>query len=95
MDGTEQTLFENTELGEYSGYIFLDTLESGDIVKIKVYLKDVEDNVYKKHIEEDLSGVLTIPTMRITPMIGKIGIKVTAEQTLGTYRTITYMWFKR
>jgi len=95
MDGTEQIIFENTELGEYSGYIFLDAMESGDSITIRIYIKDPEDNNYKKFLEETFTGELNTPVVRITPIIGKIGIKVTAQQTSGTYKTITHTWFKR
>jgi len=95
MDGTEQTIFENTELGEYSGYIFLDALESGDSITIRIYIRDPEDGNYKKFIEETFTGKLNTPVVRITPIIGKVGVKVTAEQTSGSYKTITHTWFKR
>lgn len=95
LDGTEQILFENSELGEYSGYVFLDDMQAGDTLKVRLYLKDVEDTIYKKYIEETYSGVLSCPVARITPIIGKVGIKITAQQTAGTYREITHMWFKR
>ena len=95
MDGTEQTIFENTELGEYSGYIFLDAMESGDSITIRIYVKDPEDGNYKKFLEETFTGVIDPPTVRVAPIIGECGVKVTAQQTAGTYKTITHMWFKR
>lgn len=95
MDGTEQTLFENTELGEYSGFIFFDSLKNGDAVTIKIYVRDVEDEAYKRWISDTYIYELENPTVRMLPVIGKVGLKVTAEQTAGTYRTITHMWFKR
>lgn len=95
MDGTEQPLFENTALGEYSGYIFLDNMLSGDTIEIKVYVKDVEDDTYKVYISETYSNALTVPAIRLMPIIAKVGVKVTAKQTAGTYRIITHMWFKR
>jgi len=95
MDGTEQTVFETTELGEYSGYIFLDKMVSGDTVAIRVYVKDVNDDTYKKWLEDSYTGALTTPALRMEPMIGKVGMKVTLQQTAGSYRTVTHMWFKR
>jgi len=95
MDGTEQTLFESTELGEYSGYIFLDQMQSGDEIVLRVYIKDVEDGNYKLRESVTLTGVQNFPAIEIRPIIGKVGIKVTAQQTSGTYRTVTSMWFKR
>lgn len=95
MDGTDQPVFESTELGEYSGYIFLDKLQSGDTIVITVWVKDVNDDTYKKWLVDSYSGALTTPALRMEPMIGKVGMKVTLQQTAGTYRTITHMWFKR
>ena len=95
MDGTEQTLFESTELGEYSGYVFLDQMESDTVIVLRVYIKDVEDGNYKKREEVTFSGVQDNPAIEIRPIIGKVGIKVTAQQTAGSYITIDSMWFKR
>jgi len=95
MDGTEQTLFESTELGEYSGYIFLDQMQTGDEIAIRVYIKDVEDGVYKLREVVVFTDAQDAPAVEIRPIIGKVGIKVTAQQTAGTYRTVTSMWFKR
>ena len=95
MDGTEQTIFESTILGEYSGYVFLDAMLAGDTIVIRSYTMDVEDETYKKCEEATYSGVQAKPAVYFTPIIGKVGFKITAEQTVGTYRTITHMWFKR
>lgn len=95
MDGTEQTLFESTELGEYSGYVFLDKMVEGDVITMSAYIKDPEDNLYKKYGEYPYIDAQEYPTVLIKPQIGKIGFKVTAKQTVGTYRELTHMWFKR
>jgi len=95
MDGTEQVIFESTELGEYSGYIFLDKMEDGDSITVRVYIKDVNDDTYKKWLEDTYSDALATPVLRMEPIIGKVGIKVTLQQTAGTYKTVTHMWFKR
>ena len=95
MDGTEQVIFESTELGEYSGYIFLDKMESGDTIVVRVYIKDVNDDTYKLWLEDSYSDALATPVLRMEPIIGKVGIKVTLQQTAGSYKTVTHMWFKR
>lgn len=95
MDGTEQVIFESTELGEYSGYIFLEKLEAGDTVVIRIYVKDVNDDTYKRWLQDSYSNVLSCPALRLEPMIGKVGVKITLQQTAGAYRTITHQWFKR
>jgi hypothetical protein len=95
LDGTEQVLFESTELGEYSGYVFLEKLVSGDTVVIRVYVKDVNDDTYKKWLEDSYGGVVPCPALRMEPVIGKVGIKITAQQSAGSYKAITHQWFKR
>lgn len=95
MDGTEQTLFENTDLGEFSGYVFLDKIGSGDTVVLRMYIKDVESGVYKLRDLASYSGVQSVPCVGVASCCGKVGLKVTAEQTAGTYKEITHMWFKK
>ena len=95
MDGTEQIIFESTELGEYNGYVFLEAMEAGDTIVIREYIKDVEDNVYRLYEDYSYSDAQTKPAIRIPPIVGKVGFKITAQQTVGTYREISYMWFKR
>jgi len=95
MDGTEQIIFINEELGEFSGYVFLDKMEAGDTIKIRCYIKDHEDSVYKKTSDDSFSGVQALPAVHVKPILGKVGIKITAQQTAGSYRNITHQWFKR
>jgi len=95
MDGTEKTLFESTELGEYNGYVYLDKLLTGDTVRVKVFIKDHEDDTYKLRDSKDFTGVQTVPTVGFLPTIGKVGYKVTAQQIAGTYKDVTHAWFKR
>lgn len=95
MDGTEQVIFESTELGEYNGWIFLNTMISGDTIIIRVYVKDVETDEYRKWLEDAYSGALACPALRMEPTVGKVGLKVTLHQTQGSYKTVTHMWFKR
>jgi hypothetical protein len=97
MDGTEQAIFESTELGEYSGYIFFDKMVSGDTIIIRIYVKDPNDinKTYKKWLEDSYSGALTTPALRLEPIISKLGVKVTLQQSAGSYKQVTHTWFKR
>lgn len=95
MDGTEQTLFEASDVGEYAGYIFLDDMKPNDRIVIRVYVKDPEDSVYKRWGETTYNYGFDDPTIHFQPMQNRVGYKVTAEQTLGSYRTITHTWFKK
>lgn len=98
MTGAEDSLFEDTELAEFSGHIFLDQMQGGDVITIRVYIKDINDTTgspYKAWIVDTYSGVQACPCLRLEPTIGKVGIKITAQQSSGTMRTITSQWFKR
>lgn len=95
MDGTEQTLFENTELGEFSGYIFLKAMGASDVITIRAKVMNKETEEYELADTGTFTGVQTTSCIRIAQVIGKMGLQVTAQQTAGTYRTITSMWFKR
>jgi len=95
MNGSEQTLFENTELGEFAGYVFLTPLQTGDSVTLKFYVKDVEANEYVLNDGKTYTGAQSYPAIEVRHVIGKVGVKVTIRQTAGTYRTIHHMWFGR
>jgi hypothetical protein len=95
MDGSEQTLFENTELGAYSGYIFLNNVQSGDTILFTCYINDVEAGVYRIREQKQITGAQTYTALEVRELIGKSGIKITAKQTGGTYRVLDHMWFKR
>lgn len=95
MDGTEQTLFESTELGEYNGQVFFDKMQAGDTITLRVFLKDEEDATYKLRDSKAFNGVQTASAIGFLSVIGKVGYKVTAQQSAGTYRQVTHQWFKR
>jgi len=95
MDGTEQTMFESTELGEFNGYIFLDTLQAGDTVVLRAYVKDGEADTYKLRDSKSYTGAQSIPCIEVRPIISSVGFKITAQQTAGTYRVLNHNWFKR
>lgn len=95
MDGTEKTLFENTEIGEFFGIIFLDKMLSGDTIEVRVYFKDEEDDVYKQNSITSYLNVQANPVVRLNNMASGVGVKVTARQSTGTYKEVTSKWLKR
>jgi len=95
MDGTEQTLFESTEIGEYSGYVFLFEMVAGDRLYIRVYIKNVENNNYYLADSVLFADVQTAPAVRIAHVTGKVGFKVTAQQTIGVKKTVHHSWFRK
>jgi len=95
MDGTEQTLFENTEMAEFNGWLIFKGIPSGGSFTVRRYIKDVETESYELWLAESISGLTGNYVKRIDPVSSKVGFKVTVQQTAGTYITVDHMWFKR
>ena len=95
LSGEEQTLFESTEMGEYTGHVFLDKLEAGDTVEMRVYIRDEEDGEYKLWGRWVFDGPLECPVVSLPYVVAKVGIRVTMRQTSGTFKEVTHMWFRR
>jgi len=95
MDGSEQALFESTELGTFSGHVFFDKLQNGDTIVVCTYIKDEEEGAYKRYSKVTIQNLQDNPAYRFNTIVGKCGIKITAQQTSGTYRLLTHQWFKQ
>jgi hypothetical protein len=99
MDGTEKVVILDEVSGNpqrfLEGYIDLSPMASGDTIVIREYMKITPTGDYVKYAEETYSGTQSIPLLYIVTKPGRYGIKVTAEQTAGTYRTLTYQFFRR
>lgn len=97
MDGTEKILVEKTDdkMGLLDGYVDLTPMASGDTIVIRQYMKVKSGGSYVKYAEETYSGAQTLPLLHITTKPAKTSIKVTAQQTAGTYRTLDVQFFRR
>ena len=99
MDGTEKTVVLDEIAGNpprfLEGYIDLTPMASGDTIVIAEYMKISATGDYVKYAEETYNEAQTIPLLYITSKSGRYGIKLTAKQTAGTYRTLTYQFFRR
>jgi hypothetical protein len=99
MDGTEKNVVLDEVSGNPSrfleGYIDLSPMESGDTIVIRQYIKIAPAGNYVKHAEETYTGAQTLPLLYIATKTGRYGIKITAQQTAGTNRTLTYQFFRR
>jgi len=93
-DGTEQTVVEYTELAVVHGYIDLQNMETGDEVVIRAYVKFGPGKPYKKYAEETYSGPQSLPAQYVLPRLTVYGIKVTLQQTAGTYKSFDYVFVK-
>jgi hypothetical protein len=97
MDGTEKTLVEKTDskLGLLDGYIDLTPMQAGDTIVIRQYMQVKAAGSYVKYAEETYSGAQSIPLLHITTKPAKDKIKVTAQQTAGTNRTLDVQFYRR
>jgi hypothetical protein len=99
MDGTELNVVLDEVTGNpqrfLEGYIDLSPMASGDTIVIRQYMKITATGAYVKYAEEAYSGAQSLPLLYIVTKPGRYGIKVTAQQTAGTYRTLAYQFFRR
>jgi hypothetical protein len=99
MDGTEKNVVldevTNNPSRFLEGYIDLTPMASGDTIVIRQYMKIASAGNYIKYAEETYSGAQTLPLLYITTKSGRYGIKITAQQTAGTNRTLSYQFFRR
>jgi hypothetical protein len=99
MDGTELNVVLDEITGNpqrfLEGYIDLTPMASGDTIVVRQYMKIASAGAYVKYAEETYTGAQTLPLLYITTKTGKYGIKITAQQTAGTNRTLQYQFFRR
>jgi hypothetical protein len=99
MDGTEKNVVLDEVTGNpqrfLEGYIDLTPMASGDTIVVRQYMKIAATGGYVKYAEETYSGAQTLPLLYITTKSGRYGIKITAQQTAGTNRTLQYQFFRR
>jgi hypothetical protein len=77
------------------GYIDLTPMASGDTIVVRQYIKITSTGDYVKYAEESYSGAQSIPLLYVVTKPARYGIKVTAQQTAGTNRTLNYQFFRR
>lgn len=99
MDGTEQTLFIDEISGNptryLEGYVDFSSMGADDTIILRIYVKISLNGTYKMYANMTYSGVQDLPLAYIATKPTKYGLKITAEQTAGTYRTLTYQFFRR
>ena len=92
-DGTEQDLFAaQTTLATYWCKVSCHNMASGDVVRIRTYVKD-ENSATTRVLYDDrvsYSHIKTDPVYYIPP-IPTNSFKVSIEQTDGTNRTFTWL----
>ena len=99
MDGTELNVVLDEISGNpqrfLEGYIDLSPMAAGDTIVVRQYMKIAATGEYRKYAEETYSGAQDIPLLYVTTKPARYGLKLTAQQTAGTYRTLTFQFFRR
>jgi hypothetical protein len=96
-DGTEQTVVSRTDTVEFQldGYIDLTNLATGDSVVIREYMQIKSGGSYIKYAEGTYSGAQPLPLLHIVTKPAVYGLKITLQQTAGTYRSFDYQFYVR
>lgn len=89
-DGTEQELIVDSVLSHLFGFIDLSEMTGGDTVVIRQYV-DL-DGGYKVYADETYSGIQSQPAVYITPTGSNSKVKITFEQTAGSYKQFAYQF---
>jgi hypothetical protein len=92
-DSSEQVVMEISGSVRVSGYISLANMEAGDTVIIRQYVK-LLNGEYERYASETYTGAQGNPIVYITPKELASAIKVTLQQTSGTYKTFDYLFIK-
>jgi hypothetical protein len=66
-------------------------MEAGDTVVIRLYVK-LLNGEYRRYATQAYTGVQEDPIVYITPKELASAIKVTLQQTSGTYKTFEYLF---
>jgi len=93
-DGSEQTLIEYVGIGVISGKINLREMEEGDTVVIRQYVKLRHDGDYNSIEEETYVGVQKNPVVYIIPTVVEVAMKVTIQQTTGSFKNFEYIFVR-
>jgi len=97
MDGTEKILVEKTDnkIGLLDGYCDLTPMVGVDSIVIRQYMQVKAAGAYAKYAEETYTGAQTIPLLHVVTKTAKDKIKVTAQQTAGTNRTLDVQFYRQ
>lgn len=89
-NGTVQTIFDVTGTKYYAFQIDLSNMADGDLVTVTVYLKDAQFGTYVKYVANEYDGVQD-EALYYLAFLPAYGIKVTIQQTTGTYKSFDWV----
>lgn len=97
MDGSEQNVIEKTDdiAALIEGIIDLTPMQSGDTVVVREYMQVLSTGGYIKYAEETYSDVQDPPACQVLTRTSVHDVKVSLQQTGGTYRTFDYSFRRR
>jgi len=97
MDGSEQVLVATEISSPHSleGMIDLSSLASGDSVTVREYMSAVSPVSYTKYAQSSVSGPRDPAMLYLATKSSSYGIRITLQQTSGTYRTLPWQFFLR
>jgi len=88
-DGSEQIIVEDGPgPAILSGFINLENLQAGDSVLVKAYA--MVNRTYGLYGQDTYAGAQPEPVLRINGIAYKDKMKITLQQTAGTYRGFDY-----
>lgn len=93
-NGSEQTLIETVSIGAIEGYVDLSNMTTGDTVILKQYFKLQEDGQYGRYGSQIYIGPQVEPIMRFPLKLSDSGMKVTLQQTAGSFKSFPHAFYK-
>jgi len=97
MNGKEQILFEKTDgkIALIEGMVNLSPMQAGDTIILREYMQTLATGEYALYAEQPYVGAQLIPLTQILTRISTHNIKITIQQTTGTYREFEYSFTRR
>jgi len=93
--GAEDTIKEIlTTINKLHCFIDLTNMQAGDTIIIRQYMKIKAAGSYILYAEETFSDAQTLPMLYVVTKPARYGIKITLEQTVGTYRDFDWETFQ-
>jgi hypothetical protein len=93
-DSSEYLVVELTGLNRLMGYINLKNMQAGDTIIIREYVKLLSSSSYSEYDKTLYVGVQVEPVIYFKSKEVQFGVRVTLQQTAGSYRNIEYDFFK-
>lgn len=98
-DNNENTIFDVTPaLNNWSSQVFINALQSGDTITIKIYVDDVQAGTEKIMYSQSFTGPYNGAGVAVGVFLFPIqctSYKLTLQQSAGTLRTFNWVRYKQ